>query len=63
MAPGTPFNPAPFGIAAQKDTGMAKAVQKALEKMIADGSYRKILDKWGMTAGAVDNAKINEVVS
>ncbi len=38
VAPGEPFNPAPFGIASQKGDGMDKAVQKALEKMLADGS-------------------------
>jgi polar amino acid transport system substrate-binding protein len=61
VADGPPFNPAPFGIASKKDTGMDKAVQKALEQMLADGSYQKTLDKWGMGAGAIDSAKINEV--
>jgi polar amino acid transport system substrate-binding protein len=61
VAPGQPFNPAPFGIASSKSSGLSKAVQKALETMVADGSYQKILDTWGMTAGAIDTAKINEV--
>jgi polar amino acid transport system substrate-binding protein len=62
VAAGPPFNPAPFGIASQKDSGLDKAVQKALEQMLADGSYQKTLDMWGMGAGAIDSVKINEVV-
>lgn len=61
VAPGPAFNPAPFGIASQKDSGMDQAVQKALEAMLADGSYAQILKTWGMSAGAIDTAKINEV--
>ena len=61
VAAGQPFNPAPFGIASAKSNDLGKAVQKALETMVADGSYQKILDKWGMSAGAIDTAKINEV--
>ena len=63
IASGEPINPTPDGIASQKGTGMDKAVQKALEKMLADGSYKKTLAKWGMDAGAIDSVKINEVTS
>ncbi|MEO6020786.1 MAG: ABC transporter substrate-binding protein [Knoellia sp.] len=61
VAPGKAYNPAPFGIAAQKGTGMDAAVQKALEVMLADGSYAQIAKTWNMTAGAIEAAKINEV--
>lgn len=61
VATGQPYNPAPFGIASPKGNGMDKAVQKALEAMLADGSYKAPLDKWGMQAGAIDTPKINEV--
>ncbi len=60
VAPGPPYNPAPFGIASQKGSGMDQAVQKAMEAMLADGTYTQILDKWGMQAGAIESAKINE---
>ena len=63
LAPGDPFNPAPFGIATVKDSGMAEAVQAALKSMIADGSYLEILTNWGMQAGAVETPEINEVTS
>jgi len=61
FAPGRPFNPAPLGVATPKGNGMAQAVQKALEVMIADGSYLQILTKWGVKDGAVDAAPVNEV--
>lgn len=61
LAEGDPYNPAPFGIASPKDSGMAEAVQAALQKLIDDGTYEEILTKWGMQAGAVDSPKINEV--
>jgi polar amino acid transport system substrate-binding protein len=63
LAEGDPYNPAPFGIASPKGNGMDKAVQAALEKLIADGTYLDILTKWGMQNGAVETAKINEVAS
>lgn len=63
LASGEPFNPAPFGIASRKGTGMDKAVQKALEKMVADGEYTKVLDKWGMSTGAIKTPKINEAAA
>lgn len=61
VATGQPYNPAPFGVASPKGNGMDKAVQKALEVMLADGSYAKTLDKWGMQAGAIKSPKIDEV--
>lgn len=60
LAEGEPYNPAPFGIASQKDSGMAEAVQAAMEKLIADGTYEQILTKWGMQAGVVEAPKVNE---
>jgi polar amino acid transport system substrate-binding protein len=61
VAAGPPFNSAPFGIASQKDGGMAAAVQKALEKMIADGTYEQILQKWGMQDSAIKAPETNGV--
>jgi polar amino acid transport system substrate-binding protein len=61
VASGPPFNSAPFGIASQKDSGMAAAVQKALEKMIADGTYEQILQKWGMQDSAITAPETNGV--
>lgn len=51
---GTPIDPAPIGIAMNKDdTGMKDAVQAAIDQMYADGSLKQILAKWGMTDAVV----------
>jgi polar amino acid transport system substrate-binding protein len=57
---GTPYESAPYGIAVAKDsTDLSKSIQKALQDLQADGTYKSILDKWGVTAGSVDSITIN----
>jgi polar amino acid transport system substrate-binding protein len=56
---GKDYGTAPYGIAIPKGTGMAKAVLDALKKLMADGTYTKILDKWGIQKGAIRNPAIN----
>lgn len=56
---GDSFEDAPYGIAVDKGSKLVKAVQAALQSMIDDGSYTKILDKWGVTNGGVDTITIN----
>ena len=58
--------PAPYGIAIPRPAGAAlgsgsltKAIFDALQKLIVDGTYKRILDKWGTSAGALAAAKIN----
>ena len=41
------------------DSDIAKAVQAALQKLMDDGTYMKILKHWGVETGAVDKAEIN----
>ena len=41
------------------DSDTAKAVQAALQKLMDDGTYMKILEHWGVEAGAIDKAEIN----
>ena len=41
------------------DSDTAKAVQAALQKLMDDGTYMKILKHWGVEAGAIDKAEIN----
>ena len=41
------------------DTATAQAVQKALQKLIDDGTYMKILKHWGVESGAIDKSEIN----
>ena len=48
------------GIAVKKgNTQLAEAVQKAVQKLMDDGTYMKILKHWGVESGALDKAEIN----
>jgi polar amino acid transport system substrate-binding protein len=50
----------PFGIAVSKDnSGLRDALKQALDAIIADGSYKKVLEKWDVTDSAVDKAVLN----
>ena len=61
---GKSYNDAPYGIAIPKDAGTLKdAVLAALQAMIADGSYKQILDKWGIADGAITQPVINGATS
>ncbi|WP_443217781.1 ABC transporter substrate-binding protein [Saccharothrix sp. CCNWYY140] len=55
-----PINGGPYGIGVNKSTPeLATAIQKALQALIDDGTYRKIMDKWGVTQGAIAKATVN----
>ena len=54
------YQPVPLGIGVDKsNTELLDALRKALEALIADGTYRKILEKHGVESGAVKSATIN----
>jgi polar amino acid transport system substrate-binding protein len=48
------------GISFPKDSGMAEAVQAALQVLIDDGTYVETLAKYGVDSGAVSVATIND---
>ncbi|MFF2850723.1 ABC transporter substrate-binding protein [Streptomyces sp. NPDC058001] len=51
---------APYGIAVAKgNTQLRDALQAALDAIIKDGTYDKIIAKWGVEAGAVKSATVN----
>ena len=56
---GESFENAPYGIAVKKNSDLTKALQAALQSMVDDGSYTKILTKWGVENGAIDKITIN----
>lgn len=61
---GTIYDSAPYGIAIRKaETDYAKAVQGAVQALIADGTYQKILDAWGVGSGAIATSELNPKVS
>jgi polar amino acid transport system substrate-binding protein len=54
---------APYGIAMAKDSGLQQPVLAAVKALIADGTYAKIFDYWGLSAGKIDNPTINGATS
>jgi polar amino acid transport system substrate-binding protein len=60
---GSTYGTAPYGIAIPKGNGMAKPILDALKQLMADGSYKAILTKWGIQSGAISNPKINGATS
>lgn len=54
------YDSAPYGYAVKKEeTDFAQAVADAVKALIADGSYKKSLEKWGVGAGAIDAPALN----
>jgi polar amino acid transport system substrate-binding protein len=60
---GTPYGTAPYGIAIPKGSGLAQPVLAAVKQIISDGSYKTILTKWGIEAGAITDPVINGATS
>jgi polar amino acid transport system substrate-binding protein len=60
---GGPFPPEPYGIAIPKDSGLTQPVLDGMNVLIENGTYKKILDYWGLSSGAIDKATVNQAVS
>jgi polar amino acid transport system substrate-binding protein len=60
---GPSYGTAPYGIAIPKNSGLAQPVLKAVQAIMADGTYDRILKKWGLQAGAIKNPQINGATS
>lgn len=56
---GEMYDAAPYGYAVPKDGDYAKALQGALQKLMDDGEYLKILTKWGVQSGAITTSELN----
>jgi len=57
------YDSAPYGYVVAKDqTEFAKVLAEAVQALIADGTYKQILDKWGVTAGAITTPAVNPSV-
>jgi polar amino acid transport system substrate-binding protein len=48
-----------IAVATAKGNGLAPAFTAALNAAIADGSYREVLDRWGLAAEAIDESQTN----
>jgi polar amino acid transport system substrate-binding protein len=57
---GKEYQPVPLGIGVSKtNTALRDDLQKALRAIIADGTYKKILDSYGVSGGAIGEPTIN----
>ncbi|MHB8153085.1 MAG: ABC transporter substrate-binding protein [Vulcanimicrobiaceae bacterium] len=57
---GRQFSVAPYGIAVAKNRpALLAAVRRALQGVIADGTYDRLLKKWGLVQAALRSAPIN----
>ncbi|GAB3805016.1 ABC transporter substrate-binding protein [Humibacter antri] len=56
---GKTFDIAPYGIAVDKGAPLTKVIQKTLQSLVDDGTYDKILNKWGVDDGAVKTIEVN----
>ncbi|MQY03385.1 ABC transporter substrate-binding protein [Actinomadura macrotermitis] len=57
---GQAYDTAPYGYAIGKNAGqMKEAVLGAVKSLIADGTYKKILEKWGVEQGAITEPVLN----
>lgn len=59
----TNFDAAPYGYALAKGSPLAKPMQAAVQKLIDDGTYNKVCEKWGLTGGEIKTSQINGATS
>jgi polar amino acid transport system substrate-binding protein len=54
------YDSAPYGYVVKKDqTEFGQAIADAVKALITDGTYKTILTKWGVEAGAIDTPAVN----
>ncbi|MGW1360228.1 ABC transporter substrate-binding protein [Streptomyces chartreusis] len=53
------FHRLDVGFAFKKGSPLTKAFQAAVDELIKDGTYSRILKKWGTSASAIDASRIN----
>ena len=56
---GKSFGDAPYGFAIPKGNGMAKPLADAVNKIMGDGTYKKILDYWRIDQGSITKSEVN----
>jgi polar amino acid transport system substrate-binding protein len=53
------FSSTPVGFVTAKGSPVAKALSDALNKLIANGDYARILNKWGVTSSGIQQSAVN----
>lgn len=56
---GPTYDTIPIALVIKKDSPLSDAVAAAVNKLIEDGTYEEILEKWGQKNSTVDQAKVN----
>jgi polar amino acid transport system substrate-binding protein len=57
---GKAYDTAPYGIAIPKnENDLRDGIQKAIKDLIADGTYKQLTDKWGISEGGITDPKVN----
>jgi polar amino acid transport system substrate-binding protein len=59
---GQTYGNAPYGIAMSKDSGLQQPVLAAVKALMADGTYKKIFEYWGLADGEISNPTINGAI-
>lgn len=59
QAAGETFDVAPYGFATAKGAELTDVIKNTVQALIDDGTYMKILQKWGVEDGAVTAADVN----
>jgi polar amino acid transport system substrate-binding protein len=59
---GSSYGNAPYGIAMSKDSGLQQPVLAAVKALMADGTYAKIFDYWGLEGDKINNPTINGAI-
>ena len=57
------YGQAPYGTPIAKGSTLTKSISEALTALAANGTYNKILTKWGVQAGAVKSFGINGAIN
>jgi polar amino acid transport system substrate-binding protein len=61
---GDPYDTAPYGIAVNKGQGdYPDAIRGAIQSLMEDGTYKTILDKYNVGAGAIPTSQVDPTVS
>lgn len=60
IVPAEPINGGPYGIGVNKeDSELTQALQGAMQSLIDDGTYSKIVSAWGVERGAIEQVAVN----
>jgi polar amino acid transport system substrate-binding protein len=62
LSPAPSIANAPYGIAMAKDSGLQQPVLAAIKALMGDGTYKKIMDYWGLQSIVIDNPTINGAI-